>query len=469
MKSYLVTFLVCIGFWQSATQAALPESVQHALHQSGIANSGMAIYVQPVDGGPAIAAHNAQTPMNPASVMKLVTTYAGLDILSPAFRWKTAVFHDGTIENGVLKGNLIIKGSGDPTFKAADFWQLLMRIKQAGIQRIDGDLLIDKSYFSTTMADAGAFDGERWRAYNALPSALLVNGRNTSFRFSVMNGQVMVDQEFELPEVTIINNMRLHNGGCGSWRNHYTYDVTQSQRGAIVTFTGKFSEQCGTRYLELSVLDDTQYAFYTFKKLWAEIGGQFNGGLQVGIVPLNASEILTHESQPLGYAIYDLNKWSINVMARQLLLTIAAEQFDAPATEALGESAVKSWLLAKGLKFNELVIENGSGLSRVARISAEHLAALLADAYQSAVMPELMASMPILSTDGTVKKRLRNTDASGHAHLKTGSLSGVSAIAGYVLSAQKKRYVVVVVANDARSYASKKVQDAVIEWVYETQ
>lgn len=469
MKYYLAVLLTCIGVWQSAAQAGLPQSVETALKKSGIANSGMAIYIQPVDGGPAIVSYNAQTPMNPASVMKLVTTYAALDILSPAFRWKTEVLHDGTIENGVLKGNLMIKGRGDPTFKAADFWQLLMRIKQSGIQRIDGDLLIDKSFFATGMADAGAFDGERWRAYNAPPSALLVNGRNTSFRFSVMNGQVMVDQEFELPEVTIINNMRLNNGGCGSWRNHFTYDVTQSQHGAIVTFTGKFSARCGTRYLELSALDDTQYAFYTFKKLWAEIGGQFNGGLQVGIIPLNAVEILTHESQPLGYAIYDLNKWSINVMARQLLLTIAAEQFDEPATEALGEAAVKSWLSAKGLKFNELVIENGSGLSRIARINAKNLATMLIDAYQGPVMSELIASMPILSNDGTVKKRLRNTDASGHAHLKTGSLSGVSAIAGYVLSAQKKRYVVVVIANDARAYASKKVQDAVIEWVYETQ
>jgi serine-type D-Ala-D-Ala carboxypeptidase/endopeptidase (penicillin-binding protein 4) len=462
----LALLIVMLG-WQISTQAALPEPVGLALKQSGIAQDGIGVYVQSVDGGDPTMTHNTEVAMNPASVMKLVTTYAALETLGPAFRWNTEVYRDGMIENGVLKGNLIIKGHGDPSFKAQDFWRLLMRLQQSGIKRVEGNLIIDKSYFAQSVGERRTFDDETWRAYNAEPSAFLVNGRNTSFKFSVIDGQVMVDQEFELPEVTIINNMRLKKGYCGSWRDQFSYDVTQNKQGAIVTFTGKFAESCDDRYLELSVMSDTQYAFATFKKLWAELGGQFNGQLVEAQVPANALKLFTQVSEPLAYVIYDLNKWSINVMARQLLLTIAAEQYEQPATESLGESAVKAWLADKGLNFNELVIENGSGLSRIERISPMHLGQLLVSAYNSPVMPELIASMPILSVDGTMKKRLRNNHASGRAHFKTGSLNGVSAIAGYVLTEKNKRYVVVVMVNDARSYASKNVQDAIVKWIFE--
>jgi len=463
---YLSLLFMTLG-WQISAPAALPEPVALALKNSGIAQDGIGVYVQSVDGSEPVMNHHDQVAMNPASVMKLVTTYAALEILGPAFRWNTEVYRDGLIENGVLNGNLIIKGYGDPSFKAQDFWRLLMRLQQMGIKRIDGDLIIDKSYFAKSVEERRTFDDETWRAYNAEPSAFLVNGRNTSFKFSVNDGQVMVDQEFELPEVTIINNMRLKKGHCGSWRDQFNYDVTQSKLGAIVTFTGQFAESCDERYLELSVMSDTQYALATFKKLWTELGGQFNGQLVEAEVPAHALKLLTQVSEPLAYVIYDLNKWSINVMARQLLLTIAAEQFEQPATEALGESAVNTWLTEKGLNFSELVIENGSGLSRIERISPAHLGQLLMSAYNSPVMSELMASMPILSVDGTMKKRLNNNHASGRAHLKTGSLNGVSAIAGYVFTEKNKRYVVVVMVNDARSYASKNVQDAIIKWVFE--
>ena len=158
-------------------------------------------------------------------------------------------------------------------------------------------------------------------------------------------------------------------------------------------------------------------------------------------------------------------------MARQLLLTIAAEKLSPPATEAKGAIAIKDWLSSKelngkSLTFNELVIENGSGLSRIERISAEHLSQMLVSAYNSPVMPELMSSLPILALDGTVMRRLKNSPVASRAHVKTGSLDGVSAIAGYVLDKQNKRQVVVMIVNHTKSSASKAAQDALIEWVY---
>ena len=465
----------------SFVRAELPTSIADALKRAGIPQSAVSIYVQGVDSSAPTLNLNADKSMNPASVMKLVTTTAALDLLTPAYRWKTEVYRDGNVvndkpDNGVLQGNLIIKGFGDPSFKAQEFWRMLMSLQQAGIKQINGDFIIDKTVFAKSVCDRHTFDDETWRAYNAEPSAFLVNGRNTSFKFIATESNVNVTQEFELPEVQIINNMKLRNGVCGEWRSNFGYTVRQKEgcsnancnknSGAVVTFSGMFSPDCGERYLELSVLDDEQYAFATFKKLWAELGGKFNGKLKIQAVPANAVKVLEQLSEPLGYVERDINKWSNNLMARQLLLTLAIEKQAAPATEAKGAQVLKDWMASKNNDAKELVIENGSGLSRTERISAAHLGALLVSAYHSAIMPELMASLPILAQDGTVKKRLNDSQAQGRAHLKTGSLDGVSAIAGYVLDAKNRRHVLVMLVNNAKAEQSKKAQDALIEWTY---
>ena len=451
------------------SQAELPSVVAEALKKAGIPQTGVAVYVQSVDAVVPKVSHHAEKSMNPASVMKLVTTHAALDLLTPTYRWKTELYRDGEIVNGSLNGNLIIKGYGDPSFKAQEFWRLLMSLQQAGISEIKGDLIIDKSYFAKNVGVRRTFDNETWRAYNAEPSAFLVNGRNTSVKFVAAESKVVVSQEFELPEVNIINNMKLVTGICGDWRSRFGYTVKQKEVLSIITFNGTFSPDCGERYLELSVFDDEKYAFYTFKKLWRELGGKFNGKLRVEALPVGATKVLEQVSDPLGYVIRDLNKWSNNLMARQLLLTIAAEKIGQPATEANGEMAIKTWLANKGQKFDELVVENGSGLSRIERISAQHLGQLLVGAYHSAIMPELMASLPIAGLDGTAQRRLKDTSLQGRAHLKTGSLDGVNAIAGYVLDSQNKRHVLVMLINHAKADASKSAQDALIEWVYQDE
>ncbi len=470
-KQKIILFLSLVLATFSSYAVELPAPVAAALKNAGIAPSGVSIYVQNVDSDKPTLALIADKSFNPASVMKLVTTTAALDLLTPAYRWKTEVYRDGNVvsdklNNGVLQGNLVIKGYGDPSFKAQEFWRMLMSLQQAGIKQITGDLIIDKSVFAKSVGDRHTFDDETWRAYNAEPSAMLVNGRNTSFKFVATENSVNVTQEFELPEVQIVNNMKLTQGACGEWRSRFGYTVKSLENRAIVTFSGTFSPACEERYLELSVFDDEKYTFYTFKKLWKELGGSFNGKLKVQDAPANAVKILEQQSEPLGYVIRDINKWSNNLMARQLLLTLAAEKGGAPATEAKGASLVKSWLSGKGIDAKELVIENGSGLSRIERISAEHLGQLLVSTYHSPVMPELMASLPILSLDGTMKKRLDTSPVAARGHFKTGSLDGVSAIAGYVLDAKNRRHVMVMLVNNGKAEQSKKAQDALIEWTY---
>jgi serine-type D-Ala-D-Ala carboxypeptidase/endopeptidase (penicillin-binding protein 4) len=464
MKKFILALLLCFSI---SAYAELPLSVTDALKQAGIPQQSVSVYVQAVEATSPILSHNATKSLNPASAMKLLTTYAALDLLSPTYRWRTEIYRDGNMSNGVLNGNLIVKGYGDPSFKAQEFWRLLMSLQQAGIKKITGDLIIDKSYFAKNVGRK-TFDEETWRAYNAESSAFLVNGRNTSFKFTATESSVNISQEFELSEIQIINKMTLSQSACGAWRNNMAYSVKPSASKAVVTFSGTFSPDCGEKYLELSVFDDEKYAFFTFKKLWKELGGSFSGQLKTQeSMPFSAVKVVEQMSDPLGYVIRDINKWSNNVMARQLLLTIAAEKNSAPATEAKGIAAINTWLLGKGMNFSELVIENGSGLSRVERISAEHLGQMLVSAYISPVMPEFVASLPILSKDGTVMGRLKDSQTNGRAHLKTGSLDGVGAIAGYVLDANNHRHVIVMLVSHAKAAASKNAQDALIEWVHQ--
>jgi D-alanyl-D-alanine carboxypeptidase/D-alanyl-D-alanine-endopeptidase (penicillin-binding protein 4) len=465
MKKFAL-FLGLIWYCLQA-QAELPAPVANALKEASVSQQNVSVYVQAVDSNVAILKHNADKSMNPASVMKMVTTNAALDLLTPAYRWKTALYHDGIIKNWVLNGNLMIKGYGDPSFKAQDFWRLLMSLRQAGVKKINGDLIIDKTYFADDVDNGISFDEEKWRAYNAKPSAFSVNGRSTSFRFSANDDVVNVNQEFELPEVTIVNKMKAVNGDCGNWRGRMNYDVQMNTNTSVVTFNGVYAPDCGERFLELSLFDDAQYAFFTFKKIWRDLGGEFTGILKRQPVPSNAHQLLEQSSEPLGSVVRDINKWSNNLMARQLLLTIAAEKVSTPATVAKGVMAIKRWLSASGVNTNGLVLENGSGLSRIERISAEQLGKMLVGAYLSPVMPEFMASMPILSLDGTVKQRLQDSASNGRAHLKTGSINGVSAIAGYVLDANGHRHVMVMLVNHANAGASRDAQDALVEWVHQ--
>ena len=451
--------------------AELPNSVNIELQKIGLPANNVSVYVQALAEQPALLnkpliTHQATVALNPASTMKLLTSYAGLALLGPAYRWKTEVYADGNLSNGVLNGNLYLKGYGDPNLTTADFWRLLSNLRQQGVQQIKGDLIIDSSYFASQAQSTGSFDGEETRAYNAIPSALTINGKTTSFRFDADANQVSVTFEPNLAEVKVNNLLKVGNADCVNWRSALRHGIKREGDSATVTFSGAYPANCSEKYFELLVLDENNYNLSLFRKLWSGLGGSFTGKLRVQNVPSNAFKLMEQDSETLAQTLIDINKWSNNLMARQLLLTIAAEQVGIPATEDNGTLAINRWLASLGLNFSELVIENGSGLSRVERISAEHMGALLVHAYYSPVMPELMGSLPVLAVDGTMLKRMRNSSAQGRAHLKTGSINGVFSMAGYVLGQNGKRYVVVFMANNAKAPLTKPAQDALLEWVY---
>ena len=442
--------------------AELPDSVTNALKEAGIPVRNVSIVVQGVDAEQALIRHNAQQAMNPASTMKLVTTYAALELLGPAYTWKTEALIDNPSINGLLNGNLYLRGSGDPKLAQEQFWLLLRQLRTRGIREINGDLVLDRSSFAVPFHDAAEFDNEPLRPYNAGPDALLVNLKSVRLSLQAMPGKKAVSAISETPsdELHIDNRLLLTQEACGDWREKIKIKVTST----TIELTGNFAAHCGEKTLYLSPWPANVQVEQLFRALWRELGGTLRGKVRDGMAPASARPLAVQESPALGEVIRDINKYSNNVMARQVFLSLAAER---PATAEGARQRIKAWLNDKSLKLPELVLDNGSGLSRSERISADGLSQLLLAAWKSPVMPELMSSLPLAGIDGTLKKRLGNSATAGRAHLKTGYLDGVRAIAGYVLDSNDKRWVVVFLINDPKFRLGKPAMDEMLRWVAE--
>jgi D-alanyl-D-alanine carboxypeptidase/D-alanyl-D-alanine-endopeptidase (penicillin-binding protein 4) len=456
---------------QQPQGTGLPAPIAQALAQAGIPDSGAAIYVHEIDAERPLVAHGAERALNPASTMKLVTTYAALDLLGPAFMWNTEIYATGSLAQDALNGDLIIKGYGDPKLTLENFWLLLRSLRARGVREIRGDLVLDRAYFAPEEFDAARFDDQPTRPYNTGPDALLVNYKAIRVEFfpDTETRTVKVAVEPQLAQVQIVNNLTLDNAPCGDWVSRLRLESQGNSNSARLTFSGNFAQSCGERVRHYSVLGHRQYASSLFTQLWRELGGSFSGSVREGGVPPGARLLASAQSQTLSEIVRDINKFSNNVMARQLFLTLGATGAGAPATQEKSNSIIKQWVNSKGLSIPELVLENGSGLSRLERISARNLGLLLINAFRSPVMPELMASLPLTAVDGTMRKRLAKADVAGHAHIKTGSLTGVRAIAGYVLDAQGRRVAVVFITNHANAHNAQPVQDALLKWVYSRQ
>lgn len=468
MHRKLKACAVLLGLlFTSTVLADLPLPVEQALQNANVPIDAVSVYVRELGANELAVDHYADRSVNPASTMKLLTTYAALELLGPAYRWRTEIYREGDITNGVLDGNLLIKGYGNPELMQQDMWLMLSELRQTGLKEIRGDLLLDDTYFAPSNTDAGLFDNEPYRAYNTIPNAVTSNFNSTSFKFSSDANQVVIQASPELPEISLVNQLQLSSAAsCDDWRGKLSYNIEVEGNQAKVTFSGSYPANCGEKYLDLSLLGHASYTYHLFRQIWQQLGGTLTGGFGMSVASPVAVKLTEHHSQPLADVIRRINKYSNNLMTRQLLLTIAAERVGLPGNEMNGAQAIRIWLESKGMIFPELVVENGSGLSRIERISARHLGELLQHAYYSPAMPELMSSLPLLSVDGTVKKRLNGNSMQGRAHLKTGSLNDVRAMAGYVLDQQNRRWVVVFIVNHELAGATKPAQDTLLEWIY---
>ncbi len=464
---------------------ALPAPFADALQQHGIAPSSVALVVQSVEGGTAqVITHNAQQAFQPASVMKLLTSAAALQLLGPDYRWITRVHMTGALQGDVLYGDLIIEGSGDPRFAHEDLGRLLRMLRQQGVREIRGDLLLDRSLFQPQMQDAAAFDGQPSRAYNALPDALLLDAHALTVRFRLSNtsdisntsdasdtsdalgaagAQVQIISEPPLAGFSI-TPAALSDQPC----QHVREQLQPRLSAQGLHFAGAYPAACGERELtfHLHTLDAVQYVDAVFRALWQELGGSLSGQVRAARVPADSRELLAWPSRPLAQVLADINKQSNNVMSRNLMLSLVAQRGGEPATATAASARVLSWMAENGLPTGGVVIDNGSGLSRAERLPAATLAAVLQHAWQQPTMPELLASLPVAGVDGTLARRQAASPVRGRAHIKTGSLAGVASIAGYVSARSGRRVIVVCLINHANANNARASFDVLLDWVY---
>ncbi|MEO8805092.1 MAG: D-alanyl-D-alanine carboxypeptidase/D-alanyl-D-alanine-endopeptidase [Burkholderiaceae bacterium] len=442
-----------------ATAAPLPSDVAAALDRARLPRESFVAVVQEVGSTRARLAWQPDLPVNPASLMKLLTTFAAFEMLGPAWSWSTPVWLQGTVNDGVLDGNLVIKGSGDPKFVLERVWLLLRRVQQAGVREIRGDIVLDRSGFNAPEQNPADFDGEPLRPYNVRPDALLLNYKALSFTITpdLARGVATIGVDLPLAGVRVDPSVPLTAGPCDDWRGALKPDFSDPARAR---FTGSLPAACGEKTWSLAYADPKSYNERALLGLWADMGGQLLGKVRDGVAP-STRPSFEMASPTLAEVVRDTNKFSNNVMAQQLFLTLALTQRGS-GTPELARELMRQWV---GERFGGagagLVIDNGAGLSRDARASAQLIAKLLQAVWASPVMPELMSSLPVAGIDGTMK---RSRATLGRAHLKTGSLRDVNGVAGYVLSSAGRRYVVVAIVNHANAGGARPALDALVQW-----
>ena len=475
LVSFLFVVLLCgalssgLATSAQASDTDLPIGVRSALTIRNVPAESLSIYAVDVDTGEPVLEWRGDKARNPASTIKLVTTLVALDILGPAYRWRTDVFADGEIKNGRLDGDLVLKGYGDPYLVTERVWQLLQRIRRAGVQEITGDLLLDDSWFDVGHYDPAAFDRQPMRAYNVAPNALLMNFKVVRYWFEpdFENGAVDVQMDPALDNLRVENRLGLSNGSCRGYQRGIT--ITTNESDDEVTFSGRFPSGCKRYAMDRTALSHNEFAYGLFDSMWRDSGGSLDGQWRNVIVEEDAEPLLSFSSLPLSEMIARINKHSNNVMARQLLYTLGAEVNGTPGTEESGRAVISSWLTDKGLGSTEISIANGAGLSRETRTTAKDMAAMLRFAWRQPYMPEYLASLSLSGLDGTLRRRFSNTDLVGKAHLKTGSMDHVTAIAGYLQSKSGRRFAVVALQNfnDIHRGPGEEVQEALLRWLYE--
>lgn len=458
---------VLIGLACPVQAQSLPPELEQAWRATRLQQGDVSLVVQEI-GGPRLFELNAAVPRNPASVMKMVTTWTALAGLGPEYRWRTELLANRGAQvdaQGTLRGPLYLKAAGDPFLTHEELWFLLRELRLRGIKNLS-EVVVDRSIFGQVAIDPNEFDNAGDRPYNASPDAMMVGLGAARLLFvpdTVGKKWIpVVDPPF--PGVRVVGDIQYSNAVCPGSPSIST-QVRRAGTETIVEVSGTAAGSCGEFSVYRLLGSQTDYFSGLFRQLWRDLGGTLGKGISSGRTPGNATVVTWTDSETLADTIRKINKQSNNVMARTLLLTLGAEKLGRSATAGSGAQAALAILGEQGVDTRGWRLENGSGLSRTERLTAGGLASMLEVAWRSPLMPEYISSLAISGVDGTMRRRLRDDEVRGMAHLKTGTLRDARALAGYVLGASGKRYIVVSVANGERATAIRPFDDALISWL----
>lgn len=429
-------------------------------------DEALSMVAVPLNGPGLEQSINPDTPMSPASIMKVITTYAALEILGPSHHWDTEFRTDGKMVGDTLKGNLYVQFGGDPKLTLERLWTTLRELRDMGITRIDGDLILDGSYFEVDggFPEFNDNGNNPYAPFLVEPSAYLTNLNLVHFQVRADERGTQAWSTPDLSEISIDNRVTaVAEGACPSRRNFDWTPVFQDGKKITVRVTGELPQGCRTKTY-LSLLSQEQYSASLIRSLLGEMGVIVSGGNQTGTTPKDARLVMKTTSPDLVTMVRDINKWSSNVMARQLLLTIGAQNRQKSESDdrVAGIRAIYDWLEDKGINTAGMVIDNGAGLTRHGRITARQGTKILQHAWNSPYSSDLMASMPIIAMDGTMARRLRNTGMDGEGRIKTGSLANVRSIAGFTRDENNTTWAVVGMVNHNPAWNGQAVLDRLL-------
>ena len=464
IRKLLLSFFIIV--FNSFAYAEKTDSFKKVINKYRFNESEFSIGVLNLKENQLVGLHNEKKLFNSASLVKIITTYIGLKELGPDFSWQSDFYYTGDIVGGTLKGDIIFKGTGDASFSVEDLEGMIRRIQRKGINRIEGNLLFDSTYFGEIPNEV-TFDNDPMRAYNVLPSAISLQSNTINFRFNSKKNKVKIEATPNIKALKIVNNIKSTREKCLSWREKLSYETKVNEQQGSLNFRGKFSKNCKVKEIDLAMLDWQTYFYHTFKQKWLDNGGWFNGNFINTSEPLDDDRLLvSHYSDPLSNLIRDTNKYSLNLMSRNLMLTVIANENNVHPTEKMVNPYIKNWLSKNKIDNEGLFIDNGAGLSRDIMISVNQFLMILQNIYYDPMMPEIISSFPIAGIDGTLKKRMKNSPIRMKGHFKTGSMNEVSAMAGFFLNNDKEMNIFVFMMNGKKANMSQNFQEALIESVY---
>lgn len=452
---------------RSIASGSFPIKIEQALTHYQIDQNDVSLIVQAIDENEARLSLNPDALRNPASLAKLITSWVALKRLGPSYKWKTEFYTAGEIKDGVLHGDLVIKGYGDPYLTNQDLWSILGKLNRNGLKKITGQLLLDDTYFITDEIDPYAFDGDGTHIYNNLPNALTLNFNALDLTFSAKNNNTKITASYWPPieNIKLNNSVQLINGSCIGKMPNIKIDSITIENETHIKARGEMPLSCKDYSVSRNLMSRDRYFFNSFKMIWNQWGAQIDGNVGRTVLTKEHTLLYSHDSPALADVITAMNKWSNNQMARSLIYTLGVSPDGAHATRARGIKVITEELENYNIPKTALTIINGSGLSRNVRASGNAITQILRAAWNDKNASEFVSSLSILGYDGTAAKRSLSGTSKTTMRVKTGSLDDVSAIAGYIHQGNKVFTVVCIVnsfiVNDG---IGKKFEDEVLNW-----
>lgn len=467
-------FCLMLGLMVASVLAqanTIPAALNQMMQKHGVAQGELSVWVQAVDADAPLARINGYVARNPASVAKVLTTAAGLLRLGADYRWQTRFYVDNLPDaNGVVNGNLYIKGGADPFLVEERLLEMVQGLRGKGVRHISGDVVLDDDFYRLTRLerDGASFDGQPTEPYNAVPDPLMVNFRTVKVALTPDGANaVAVDLAPNIASWQVDNQMTVNNRACNKGYAPSLALRREANGRARLVVAGSYSRQCGAKELVTVLGEASEQFYYWFSELWAAAGGSFDGVGQLDTVPTRAKLIYVGQSLPLAELIQKMNQFSNNVMTRQLLLTLGVHDYGEPGSLDKGRRAVLTILEEFGIDTAGMVIDNGAGLSRNGRVSAAQLVMLLRSLYYSNKAETFMRSLAVAGESGTLRKRLRGEAVAGNVIGKTGTIDQVRSFAGYVRAQSGRNYVVVMMVNGQTAAKSRAMQDDLFRWVFQ--